>query len=319
MGRKQTAKRAQKAAAKSEEESRVPGPVVKAVHHGDIAPVITWLDQGGSVDALIASPFDAEESFTMLMFASILDHVPIVDLLLERGASVNFQASDGGTALVNAAGNGHLTIVKKLLGAGADTSLRDRDGHTVLEHGEALGFPDCIAAILEHRMSFADAERQPAGAAAAETSAEGSTSNALPPRQLHETCEFFEVFVAALARGYAFACLTAEQQAVATSKIRSMRPDFEAELEALKERHGVGTAITGMDIEEMLPRVMMRNKQASDELGRLLREGSGAEMPPRPLSVETTDPVPSSTSPARLPHCRSRRSTLGQFERLSPY
>ena len=75
--------------------------------------------------------------------------------------------------------------------------------------------------------------------------------------------EFFEAFVSALTAGPAFARLTAEQQAIASDKVRGMRPHFEAELTALREKRGWGAVVTGADIHEMLPRVMARGKAAS--------------------------------------------------------
>lgn len=74
----------------------------------------------------------------------------------------------------------------------------------------------------------------------------------------HSTNEFFDTFVSSLTSGPAFARLTAEQQAIASEKVRKLRPHFEAELTALRERRGWGATVTGADIKEMLPRVMAR-------------------------------------------------------------
>ena len=73
---------------------------------------------------------------------------------------------------------------------------------------------------------------------------------------------FFEMFVGALTTGPRFSSLTAEQQQIASDKVRGMRPHFEAELELLKERRGWGATVTGADIKEMLPRIMMRVAEA---------------------------------------------------------
>ena len=63
--------------------------------------------------------------------------------------------------------------------------------------------------------------------------------------------------------GPAFARLTAEQQAVASEKVKRLRPHFEVELTSLKEERGWGALVTGEDIKEILPRVMARAAQAS--------------------------------------------------------
>ena len=99
--------------------------------------------------------------------------------------------------------------------------------------------------------------------------------------------EFFETFVASLTSGAAFARLDAQQQvsianphtlsglglsdpqspplfqAFASEKVRAMRPHFEAEFEALRERRGWGATVTGADINEMMPKVMARAKAAA--------------------------------------------------------
>ena len=77
------------------------------------------------------------------------------------------------------------------------------------------------------------------------------------------TNEFFDTFVSSLTTGPAFARLTAEQQAIASEKVRKLRPHFEAELEALREKRGWGATVTGADIKEMLPRVMARAQSAA--------------------------------------------------------
>ena len=76
--------------------------------------------------------------------------------------------------------------------------------------------------------------------------------------QANSINEFFEMFVTGLTSGPAFSRLTPEQQAVASEKVRAMRPHFEAELDEFKERRGWGALVTGADIKELLPRVMAR-------------------------------------------------------------
>ena len=71
---------------------------------------------------------------------------------------------------------------------------------------------------------------------------------------------FFEMFVSALTSGALFQKMTPEQQAVASEKVRGLRPHFEAELTTLKEARGIGASVSGDDIRELLPRVMARAK-----------------------------------------------------------
>ena len=69
---------------------------------------------------------------TLLMAAAVGGQGAIVRMLLQRGVSVNLQASFGGTALMGAATTGHTRIVQVLLDAKADASLRDDYGTTAL-------------------------------------------------------------------------------------------------------------------------------------------------------------------------------------------
>ena len=64
--------------------------------------------------------------------ASGCGHLPVVELLLEHGASVDLQDSDGATALMGAAYNGRAAIVRRLLRAGEQLG---RDGGSELNRG----------------------------------------------------------------------------------------------------------------------------------------------------------------------------------------
>ena len=131
---------------------------------GDEAAVVAWLDGGGHVDALWDAQASSLRSLTMLMFASAGGHAEIVDLLLERKASVDLQDSDGRTALMNAARFGHTAIVQRLLKAGAHIALRNREGKTAVRMAKEQGHTACSEAFREHvqaaaqRTTVGDAE-----------------------------------------------------------------------------------------------------------------------------------------------------------------
>lgn len=75
--------------------------------------------------------------------------------------------------------------------------------------------------------------------------------------------DFFQLFVTTLTSGPRFANLTAEQQAIASSKVHAMRPHFDAELAALREERGWGALVSGEDIRTLLPRVAARAARAA--------------------------------------------------------
>jgi len=74
--------------------------------------------------------------------------------------------------------------------------------------------------------------------------------------------EFFDLFVRGLTSGAAFSKMSAEKQAMASSKVQAMRPHFEAELVLLREERGRGAQVTGEDIKTLLPRVIGRSRSA---------------------------------------------------------
>ena len=112
-----------------------------AVVNGDdraaVMVVGAWLDGGGQVDAVLLSHdrTRAGTNATMLMLASAIGRIKIVDLLLERNAEVDRQDSNGNTALTYAACQGCDTIVRRLLKAGAQIRLRGRWGGGGACHG----------------------------------------------------------------------------------------------------------------------------------------------------------------------------------------
>jgi hypothetical protein len=75
--------------------------------------------------------------------------------------------------------------------------------------------------------------------------------------------ELFSTFVSALTSGAMFSKLTAEQQAVASEKVRAMRPHFEAELAAFREERGWGATVTAEDIKVILPKIIARSRSAA--------------------------------------------------------
>jgi hypothetical protein len=74
---------------------------------------------------------------------------------------------------------------------------------------------------------------------------------------------FFEMFVSALTSGATFQRLDPAKQAVASEKVRAMRPAFEAELGALRDERGHGATVTGEDIKAIVPRIMKRQAEAA--------------------------------------------------------
>ena len=133
-------------------ELELPRDVCLAAMRGEIATVASWLRFGGWVDARHA-PFS---EITLLISASMMGHVALVDMLLQRGATVDLQDSDGLSALMLAASSGRTDVVRRLLRAGAQIRLRARNSgessnnaRTALHFAQEAGSEDCIKELKD--------------------------------------------------------------------------------------------------------------------------------------------------------------------------
>jgi ankyrin repeat protein len=87
---------------------------------------------------------------SLLMVAVEETNLPAVELLLDRGASVDHRDEQGATALLLAAEMGFQEAAETLLAAGADPNLRDNAGMTALDVAEEHGSHDISALLLRH-------------------------------------------------------------------------------------------------------------------------------------------------------------------------
>ncbi len=93
---------------------------------------------------------DVHYGLTALISASMHGHVGMVQLLLERNATVDLLDSIGRTALMGSACGGHLMITNMLLDRGANPNLQDNQGATALIHSAHQGYKDVSKLLLEH-------------------------------------------------------------------------------------------------------------------------------------------------------------------------
>merc|ERR1712216_328029 len=92
-----------------------------------------------------------------LLFACLMGHLPVVRLLMHRGANVILPNHKGHTPLMAASKNDHPQVVRLLLQGRAqvnrsDTAFRDGepDGMTPLLYACAYGAEECVEILVQN-------------------------------------------------------------------------------------------------------------------------------------------------------------------------
>ena len=88
-----------------------------------------------------------EKDDTPLMKAAGKGHLEMVDLLISKGANINY-ATILGTALIGAAGGGHKEVVKILLHRGAGVNFSNNSGQTALHLAASSGHTEVVTILL---------------------------------------------------------------------------------------------------------------------------------------------------------------------------
>ena len=131
--------------------------VVRALRDQKLPALRVWLAlgprdvkwDGGRVYRRQVDMTDPSGS-TALHYAVLAPYVEAVELLLQRGASINARNQTGSTPLLLATIKAHHALVVRLLQAGAAPDLADRDGHTPLMVASRAGWTETVRALLEH-------------------------------------------------------------------------------------------------------------------------------------------------------------------------
>jgi ankyrin repeat protein len=133
--------------AKNNYGAYMPGDLAGAIGQGAGThqdPV--WLLQSHGVNAA-----DMQNGYTPLDMALFANkHKEIVDLLLEKGADVNAQASSGATPLFFAVLRDQKDDVLTLLAKGANVNLADAYGDTILDVALRAQFAALIPILVDH-------------------------------------------------------------------------------------------------------------------------------------------------------------------------
>jgi hypothetical protein len=124
-----------------------------AAEQGNVAEVNAIFDNNPS---LLDEPDSSYWGWTALMKAAARGHLPIAELLLNRGCAIDIQNIYGGTALMHAAGNGRTDVARVLLVRGADLTLIGSDWggrrRDALGHANASGHTAIVELIEKEKV-----------------------------------------------------------------------------------------------------------------------------------------------------------------------
>eukprot|EP00004_Rigifila_ramosa_P019684 TRINITY_DN5035_c0_g2_i3.p1 TRINITY_DN5035_c0_g2~~TRINITY_DN5035_c0_g2_i3.p1 ORF type:complete len:212 (+),score=49.32 TRINITY_DN5035_c0_g2_i3:173-808(+) len=126
-------------------------PLVDAADGGDYQEVERLLNAGQSPDTRgHVSGWGASATHTALMAASWRGHNTIVELLIEKGASLDLKNSVAYTALMYSCDLNHTHTCRVLCSHGADLDLQNHAGDTALHIACYRGHSQPVSALLEH-------------------------------------------------------------------------------------------------------------------------------------------------------------------------
>ncbi|MBI3553386.1 MAG: ankyrin repeat domain-containing protein [Elusimicrobia bacterium] len=121
-------------------------PLMKAARDGDVSGAQALL-AGGADPNIRGGYLDGE---TPLMIAASAGHLPVVKVLIDKGARINEAGYRGETALMRAADHGRAEVVEYLVLHGAAAVAKGVQGSTALHYAAQGGRLDIAKAVLDH-------------------------------------------------------------------------------------------------------------------------------------------------------------------------
>ncbi|EHK41615.1 putative ankyrin repeat protein [Trichoderma atroviride IMI 206040] len=120
-----------------------------AATRGHAAIVQLLIDKGASVNAVTDVPDNETSRATALHWAARSGHENVLDILLNNGADIDLRTGDGETALHWAAGKGHVGAIALLLNRGADLEAKSVHGFTPLCTAARSGQEAGVMVLIE--------------------------------------------------------------------------------------------------------------------------------------------------------------------------
>ncbi|XP_076583108.1 ankyrin repeat domain-containing protein 29 isoform X3 [Chaetodon auriga] len=106
-----------------------------------------------------STEFQTKDGGTAVTVASQHGHCKVVETLLKNGANVHDQLNDGATSLFLAAQEGHVTVIRQLLSSGAKVNQAREDGTAPLWMAAQMGHSEVVKVLLL-RGADRDADRK---------------------------------------------------------------------------------------------------------------------------------------------------------------
>lgn len=137
-------------------QSHSSGKISESRRERELAPTIHRSAADGRTqsvrEAIMTDPQSVREKdrqgFTALHHAAVSGHVDTVELLLEKGAMLEWVGSRGESALYLAASKGHADVVKVLLEAGADPNRASATKTTPLHKAAMAGDLETVKLLI---------------------------------------------------------------------------------------------------------------------------------------------------------------------------
>lgn len=122
--------------------------LMAAAANGRLPNVERLLAASANVNQAVLQTNGVWGEWTALSFAARFGYLPIVRILLESGALLDWKSDDGETPLMLAAFYGHKDVVELLLAAGASASMKNHTGEMAYDLAVKMG-QLVIAQMLE--------------------------------------------------------------------------------------------------------------------------------------------------------------------------
>lgn len=221
------------------------GPdLIKAATKGKLERAKELIDKGEKINEADAN------GWTPLMWAAYYQHLPVLDLLLEKGADPDLQATaahsslaKGATALIIATYYGKEDLVASLVAKKAKVDLADANGKTAADYAQEYSFTT-ISDMLAKGTGGGVATKK------ATVASLGKGVDATPLAQAYGTL-VFEEFTAKkeITKDYAYAVTDCQTNAMA---VVLQKKGFEkTEMAAAGKTYGPGTLLAKVEITEL--------------------------------------------------------------------